>query len=300
MDPDDLQEIFLAYKNSCTNLIYKNTNKAYKNVCAKAKKEKIRNSIDIIKFLSKNFSLQKITKSKRGIMTGYYEPEVKASRIYVKGFYPLYKRNTDDFSDTIFNKSRKEINTGALENKGLEIAWVESEIEAFFLHIQGSGRLKLENGEVIKVRYSGNNNKKYTSIGKYLLEEGAIRKENMSMFSIKNWLKKNKKEARKVMEINERYIFFEEYKGNVKGGSNEDLIPEKSIAVDPKFHRAGSIFLIKKNNNNKEKSLAISHDTGAAIKGKGRIDLFLGFGKEAEKIAATLHEEIELWKLLPK
>ena len=85
-------------------------------------------------------------------MTGYYEPEIRASRTYKKGFYPIYKKNTNNSSNALFTKSRKKINSGILENKGLEIAWVESEIEAFFLHIQGSGRLKLKSGEVIKVR----------------------------------------------------------------------------------------------------------------------------------------------------
>ena len=232
-------------------------------------------------------------------MTGYYEPELNAFHEKGQDRYPIYNNPNKFKNNVLSKKTRKEINDGALENKRLEIAWVENEIEAFFLHVQGSGRLRFKNGAVIKVRYSGNNNKKYTSIGKVLLDSKKIKKENISMFTIKNWLYENKKEARKVMEKNERYIYFEKYKGNIKGSSTITLKPKISIAVDPKFHKPGSIFIIKEANNKARPFLAIAHDRGAAIKGKNRIDLFTGFGKEAEKIAAELNKKIFIWKLKP-
>ena len=233
-------------------------------------------------------------------MTGYYEPEINAFTKKDKERYPIYSNPENLKIKGLSNKTREEINKGALDNKGLEIAWAESEIEVFFLQVQGSGRLKLENGEIIKVRYAGNNNKEYTSIGKILKDENKIIKENISMFTIKNWLYKNKKEARKIMERNERYIYFEKYKGNIKGSSNFILKPNISIAVDPKFHKPGTIFIIKEANNKSKPFLAIAHDRGAAIKGKNRIDLFTGFGKKAEKKAAELSSKIYIWKLKPK
>ena len=235
-----------------------------------------------------------------GLMTGYYEPELVAFKKKGIGRYPIY-RNPEKFNmKFLAKKTREEINKGALANKGLEIAWAQNEIETFFLHVQGSGRLKMENGEIIKVRYAGNNNKGYTSIGKVLKDENKITKENISMFTIKNWLYKNKKESRKIMEKNERYIYFEKYEGNIKGSSNFTLKPNVSIAVDPKFHKPGTIFIIKEVNNKSKPFLAIAHDRGAAIKGKNRIDLFTGYGKKAEKKAAELNSKIFIWKLKPK
>ena len=203
------------------------------------------------------------------------------------------------YGENIFKSTRKEINKGLLKNKGLELAWVENEIEAFFFHIQGSGRLQFPNGEIKRVKFSGSNNKKYTSIGKILLKKKKIKKENISMYSIKDWLYKNKEEALEIMEQNERYIFFEEYKGEIKGSAGVDLQPMISIAVDTRYHDLGDLLLINDIKNNKN-FLGIAHDTGAAIKGPYRIDLFTGFGQEAEMLAAGLNNKISINKLKPK
>ena len=233
-------------------------------------------------------------------MTGYYEPELIAFNKKGIERYPIYSNPEKYKMENLSQKTREEINKGVLANKGLEIAWAESEIEVFFLQVQGSGRLKMENGEIIKVRYAGNNNKAYTSIGKVLKDENKIPKENISMFTIKNWLYENKKEARRIMEKNERYIYFEKYSGNIKGSSNFILMPNISIAVDPKFHKPGTLFIIKEASNKSKPFLAIAHDKGAAIKGKNRIDLFTGYGKKAEKKAAELNSKILIWKLEPR
>ena len=203
------------------------------------------------------------------------------------------------YGETIFKSTRKEINKGLLKNKGLELAWVENEIEAFFFHIQGSGRLRFPNGEIKRVKFSGSNNKKYTSIGKILLKRNKIKKENISMYSIKDWLYKNKDEALEVMEQNERYIFFEEYAGEIKGSAGVDLQPMISIAVDTSYHNLGDILLIN-DIKNKKYFLGIAHDTGAAIKGPSRIDLFTGFGHQAEMIASGLNNKISINKLKSK
>jgi membrane-bound lytic murein transglycosylase A len=231
-------------------------------------------------------------------MTGYYEPEIKAYNYKKSGTYPVYKINIEKHGKKIFNNSRMKINQGILDNKGLEIAWVDNEVEAFFLHIQGSGRLRFDNGTVKKIRYAGSNNKKYTAIGKVLIEQGAIKKNKVSMFSIKKWLYQNQKKARQIMEKNNRYIYFEEYQGEIKGSSNLDLIPFVSLAVDPRYYDIGDILLIT-DYKSKKSFLGIAHDTGAAIKGKNRVDLFTGYGKNAEKIAAELKQSITVKKLNP-
>jgi len=233
-----------------------------------------------------------------GVMTGYYEPEIKAYKYKKVNTYPIYTMNIEKYGKSIFNSTRKEINNGLLKNKGLELAWVENQIEAFFFHIQGSGRLRFPNGEVKRVKFLGSNNKKYTSIGKLLLERKKIKKENMSMYAIKDWLYQNKVEAVALMEKNERYVFFKEYTGEIKGSAGIDLKPLVSIAVDKRYHNLGDILLIS-DIENKKRFLAIAHDTGAAIKGANRIDLFTGYGKAAEKLAAELNKKISVNKLKP-
>ena len=232
-------------------------------------------------------------------MTGYYEPEIKAYKYKKKNTYPLYSMDIEKYGESIFQSTRKDINKGVLNNKGLELAWVENEIEAFFFHIQGSGRLRFPNGEIRRVKYSGSNDKKYTSIGKILLKKNKIKKEEISMYSIKDWLYKNEEEASEIMEKNERYIFFEEYKGKIKGSAGVDLQPMISIAVDNNYHNSGDILLIN-DLKNKKHFLAIAHDTGGAIKGSSRIDLFAGFGLDAEELAASLNNKISINKLKPK
>ena len=232
-------------------------------------------------------------------MTGYYEPEIKAYKYQKKNTYPIYKMDIKKYGETIFKSTRKEINKGVLKNKGLELAWVENEIEAFFFHIQGSGRLRFPNGEIKRVKFSGSNNKKYTSIGKILINRNKIKKENISMYSIKDWLYKNKEEASEIMAQNERYIFFEEYVGEIKGSAGVNLQPMISIAVDTSYHNLGDILVIN-DIKDKKNFLAIAHDTGAAIKGPSRIDLFAGFGHKAEMLAAGLNKEININKLKAK
>ena len=231
-------------------------------------------------------------------MTGYYEPEIKAYKYKKKDTYPIYTMDAEKYGDTIFKSTRKDINKGLLKNKGLELAWVENEIEAFFFHIQGSGRLLFPNGDVKRVKFLGSNKKKYTSIGKILLQRKKIKKENVSMYSIKDWLYKNKDLAKEVMEQNERYIFFEEYKGEIKGSAGVNLHPMLSVAVDTNYFDLGDILLIN-DTQNKKKFIAIAHDTGAAIKGPNRIDLFTGFGHDAEMLAAVLNKKISINKLIP-
>ena len=259
-----------------------NLKKADKKNCQLAMKNRNPKPREVKKFFIENFFLDKEQQiNNSGVMTGYYEPEIKAYKNKKKNTYPIYKMDINKYGETIFKSTRKEINQGLLKNKGLELAWVENEIEAFFFHIQGSGRLRFPNGEIKRVKFSGSNNKKYTSIGKILLKRNKIKKEDMSMHSIKDWLYKNKGEALEIMEQNERYIFFEEYLGKIKGSAGVDLQPMISIAVDTSYHDLGDILLIN-DIKNKKYFLGIAHDTGEAIKGPSRIDLFTGFGYQAE------------------
>ncbi len=294
-------EIYGAYIKTCETLITKrNLKKDDKKNCQLALKNRNPKPREVKNFFKDNFFFDKEQQiNNNGIMTGYYEPEIKAYEYKKQNTYPIYKMDINKYGETIFKSTRKEINKGLLKNKGLELAWVENEIEAFFFHIQGSGRLRFPNGEIKRVKFSGSNNKKYTSIGKILLKRNKIKKEDISMHSIKDWLYKNKDEAIEIMEQNERYIFFEEYLGEIKGSAGIDLQPMISIAVDTSYHDLGDILLIN-DIKNKKYFLGIAHDTGAAIKGPSRIDLFTGFGHQAEIKASGLNNKIIINKLKSK
>ena len=246
-------EIYQAYVRSCKILITTKTlSRANEKVCQLALKNKNAKLKEVRKFFEENFFFDKEQKiNDYGLMTGYYEPEIKAYKYQKQNAYPIYKIDIKKYGETIFKSTRKEINAGSLRNKGLELAWVENEIEAFFFHIQGSGRLRFPDGEIKRFKFSGSNNKKYTSIGKILIERNKIKKEDITMYSIKEWLYKNKEEALEIMEKNERYIFFEEYKGKIKGSAGVNLQPMISIAVDTSYHDLGDIILINDIENKK-------------------------------------------------
>ena len=292
-------EIYKAYTKTCEVLIEKEKlNNIHIDNCYLALRKKSITSKEAKTFFKENFFYNNKKTNNYGIMTGYYEPEIKAYKFKEDNTYPIYTMDVEKYGEAIFKSTRSEINKGLLVNKGLELAWVENQIEAFFFHIQGSGRLRFPDGEIKRVRFLGSNNKKYTSIGKILLQRKEIKEENMSMFSIKDWLYKNKNKAKDIMEKNERYIFFEEYNGDIQGSAGVNLFPMISVAVDSNYHNIGDILLIH-DIENKKHFLAIAHDTGAAIKGQNRIDLFTGFGNEAERLASGLNKKISINKLIP-
>ena len=300
MSSDELViKAYMSYKHTCENLIFKSKHSIYKENCLLALNNE-NSSFEAAKdFFKNNFYYNKESfYPEYGIMTGYYEPEVKAYKYKKNDSYPIYKINKKKYGDIIFKSSRNRINKGILDNKGLEIAWVDNEIEAFFLQIQGSGRLRFPNDQVIRIKYSASNDRPYTAIGKILIDQDIIKKENISMFTIKKWLYKNPERARELMDKNERYIYFEEYIGEVKGSSGMKLEPMVSVAVDRNYYNLGDILLITEVDS-KKSFLGIAHDTGVAIKGKNRIDLFTGFGRNAEKLAAGLNKKIVVRKLKP-
>ena len=161
-----------------TNVILDSCNKTKPNfkinynLCGKSF-SKIYSSKEAVNFLKENFFLIPEVNN-IGFMTGYYEPELKAYKSKGNSRYPIYKNPKTIGAKKLTELSRNQINRGDLNGYNLEIAWVENEIEAFFLHIQGSGRLKFSNTEVIKIKYAGNNNKKYKSIGKILIKKGYL------------------------------------------------------------------------------------------------------------------------------
>ena len=245
---------------------------------------------------------------KTGMFTGYYEPQLRGSlRKHGAYRYPLYKKPSDLTGNTPY-LNRKKINSGALDKRSLEIVYLDDPIERFFLHIQGSGRIKLDNGELLRIGYAAKNSHKYFSIGKYLLEENEIAREDMSADAIKEWLRSHPSRARKVMEMNPSYIFFRQLKNKIGpiGAQGVPLTPQRSLAVDSRFIPYGvPIWLettLPSYNETKRSfnQLMVSQDTGSAIKGPVRGDVFFGYGKEAELLASHMQQRGRYIVLLPK
>jgi membrane-bound lytic murein transglycosylase A len=175
------------------------------------------------------------------------------------------------------------------------------------LHIQGSGTIELSNGESMAVGYDGDNGHDYFSIGRSLIREGVIAKENISMQSISKWMRENKKEAASLRQKNKRFIFFKERKkAEPVGASGTIVTPMHSAAVDNNFLMYHLPLWVNVENfytdrpTKEYSNLFIAQDTGSAIKGATRIDLFLGKGKNAEKLAGSLNSNGFLWIFVPK
>ena len=263
------------WKKFCMKL--KNTQSNFKNI------------------MNKNIKVYK-NNATAGLITGYYEPTIKVSFIKNKKYkYPILKKNKK------YNlKSRTFID----KNYNIDdvILWTDDYINLFFLQIQGSGIGVFEDGKKVKVAYEGNNNLPYKSIGKILIQKNKINPYQVDLFTIKFWLRNNQKEAYSVMAQNRRYIFFKIKESNKhknpRGALGVDLIPNFSIAIDKNIYPIGIPFIIEYLKEGKRK-LSISLDTGDAIKGVNRADLFAGNNSDSEKIAGRLKKKIYLFPLIP-
>ncbi|MFT6106594.1 MAG: membrane-bound lytic murein transglycosylase A [Rickettsiales bacterium] len=245
------------------------------------------------------FEVSNRSENDRGLFTGYYVPELHGSRFKNGEFqYPVYSkpRNNSDFRLT-----RKQIEEGALENEGLEILYVNDPVDLFFMQVQGSGKVILDDGEVVNLGFGGKTRHKYSSIGKYIIRNNVIESGDVSYFSIKNWLKNNPDEAREVMHVNKSYIFFQEsVLDQVVGSQGAPLIAQRSLAVDNEIMPTGfPIWLDINVPARPYQKLVVSQDTGSAIKGAVRGDVFFGRGKAAENLAARMNHRGKYYILLP-
>ena len=199
-----------------------------------------------------------------------------------------------------------EIENGALVNKGLELIYVDDKVDLFFMHIQGSGRIKLTNGKEVRLAYAARNNQPFTGVSNYMVDHGYLDRGNMNAASVKEWLKANPEKADEVMNSNAAYTFFKISDGEyVVGAQGVPLTPEHSLAVDNEVIPYGFPIwvetLLKKKNGEKEKfsHLFIAQDTGSAIKGTVRGDIFFGNGEQAEEKASYMASSGKYYLLLP-
>ena len=242
--------------------------------------------------------------SSQGLFTGYYEPSYPGS-LHKTNTYkiPLYAKPTG----LTRQPSRSEINQGALANKQLEIAWLRNKIDRFFLQVQGSGKLRLDNGQTVQIGFAGKNGYPYTTIGRYLIEQGELSKQHVSMKSIRHWLATHPQQAQSVLEQNASFIYFRILKTDEPIGAGQvPLTATRSLAVDRRFIPLGApLYLSTQIPTTAGKprpfnQLMIAQDTGSAIRGAVRGDIFWGAGAEAERIAGHMQSKGRYWILLPK
>lgn len=239
-----------------------------------------------------------------GLFTGYDEPELRGSR-HRHGRYqtPLYRLPSSKIPYKGMPRSR--IVRGGLKGRGLELVWVDDPIAAFFLQIQGSGRVRLENGQMMRLGYAGTNGCGYHAIGKTLIDRGALSSSNVSRQSIVAWLKAHPREAESVMSLNKSYVFFRIRHGEGPIGSHGvALTPQRSLAIDRQYISLGTPLWVDLDHPDvgapRIQSLVVAQDTGGAIKGGVRGDLFWGCGTEAADLAGRMKSRGEYYLLLPK
>ena len=278
-------------------------------------------------------------KDKKVLFTGYYRPVIPASPVPSPRYrFPIYKMPGKDFhiaetqldirlvrskvgiKQNLQNKSaenwrsltREEIDRkGALSNRGLEVAWLENELERYFLHIQGSGVLEFPDGTRQGVRYQGANKYSYNGIGKLMIRDGVITTGEGSMQGIKKYFANNPQNIPKYLNQNKRYIFFSLSDAGAIGSGGGELVGGRSIATDKSIYPAGGLVFVKIRKpvldaNNKIKSwkkisrFVVDQDTGSAIRGNARADLYFGTGQKAGAMAGHYHEKGEVYYLIKK
>jgi membrane-bound lytic murein transglycosylase A len=262
-----------------------------------------------------------------GLFTGYYEPELRGALARDERYaIPLYGRPADlvtvdlglfrpewrgqrvagwvDGGSLRPYPSRAEIEAGALANRARAVVWVDDPVDAFFLHIQGSGRVVLDDGRLIRVGYAAQNGHPYVAIGRELIARGAMAREDVSMQSIRAWLRANPSEMAAVMNANPSYVFFRALDGDGPLGSEGVVLtPGRSLAVDRGFIAFGvPIWLDVQDPLNPAtplRRLVVAQDTGGAIRGPVRGDVFWGHGTEAAERAGRMRSQGRYWLLLP-
>lgn len=273
------------------------------------------------------FAIQPETGS--GFLTGYYEPELVGSLLPHPDYpVPVLARppelvtvpqggeppNPVDSSLQSYMKTpqgpapmpvRADIEDGFFAGRGLEIAWLRDRVDLFFMHVQGSARLRLPDGSTARLVYAGRNGHAYTSIGRIIVAEGHLPLERATLAPLKDWLRRHPAEARRIMRLNHSYIFFgvdmslAPEDGPI-GAAGHSLIPLRSIAVDRTLWSYGLPFFIAAAGDLPTNRLWIAQDTGSAIVGPARADLFFGSGEAAGLQAGSVRHRAEMIVLWPR
>ena len=238
------------------------------------------------------------------LLTGYYEPVLEGSLTRTARFaYPIYRRPPELRDGSVWY-DRATIERGILRGRGLEIAWLDDPVEVFFLHIQGSGRIHLTSGKTIRVGYAGRNGYAYKSVGSELVRRGIFTSAQVSAETIRRYVRSNLATGMEVLNVNPSYVFFRKL-GNLAeddgpiGAMGRSITPLRSLAMDPAYVTLGTPVWLEKGGDAPLHRLMVAQDTGGAIKGAQRADIYFGTGHQAGQEAGTVKDAGRLIQLLP-
>jgi membrane-bound lytic murein transglycosylase A len=269
-------------------------------------------------FFENNFKPIRVTPAGQaaGFFTGYYETEVDGSRFPSDEYtVPMYAAPADTVrkhqSKVFANLDRTKIEDGALAGKDLEICYVKNPVDAFFAQIQGSTRVKLDNGKLLRLNYIASNGMPYTPVGKFLIDRGIVSKEEMSMDKIRDFMETNPEEGKELRRRNRSFVFFQETPLSAHdeciGAQGVPLTPGRSLAVDKRIHIYGTPIWIdaelpieSEKPETKFKHLLFAQDTGSAIVGPARADIYFGHGDEISHIAGRIKQNGQFVMLAPQ
>jgi len=303
----------------------------WQRLCAIAEQIDPDNEADVRSFLTTYFQPHEILGKggkKDGLITGYYQPLLRGSRTASETYrYPIYKRpesllkvSLDSLYPELKGKrvrgridgnrvvpfySRAEIDHETSPLKGHELLWLDDPYASFFLQIQGSGKVQLDDGTLVGVNYADQNGHPYVSIGKKLIEWGELERDEVSLFTIRQWLEAHPQRAQALLNTNPSYVFFTLRRDpgeNPRGSLNVPLTDLRSVAIDRKVIPLGSLLWLDTTlpDGQPLRRLMLAQDTGGAINGPVRADIFFGTGKRAEQLAGNMKQPGRVFILLPK
>jgi membrane-bound lytic murein transglycosylase A len=236
------------------------------------------------------------------LFTGYFEPELDGSPVRTPRFaWPIYRRPPELRDGQVFH-SRAAIEAGILRGRGLELAWLDDPVDVYFLQVQGSGRIRMPDGRVVRVGYAGRNGHAYRSVGQELVRRGTHSMDQVSAQEIASYVRNQA--GSELLNINPSYVFFRVIddvpaeKGPI-GAMGRSITAFRSIAIDPSFTPLGAPVWVEKAGADPIRSLMVAQDTGGAIKGPQRADIFYGTGREAGDAAGTIKDGGRMVVLLP-
>jgi membrane-bound lytic murein transglycosylase A len=298
---DDHSAALATFQASCATIADKKPDDDWPALCAISEEV-----TDARAFFERFFLPVLIGNAADALFTGYYEPELPASPVRTaRHTVPLYAAPPDLRTGPRPYASRAEIETqGLLEGRGLEIAWVEDPVEKFFLQVQGSGSLRMTDGGIVWVGFGGKNGHEYRSIGRELVRRGLFEAHQVSAAVIKRWVSANPAEGRALLNHNPSYVFFRRIEDlppelGPLGAIQVPLTAGRSIAVDPEFVPLGAPVWLEKGGAAPLHRLMVAQDTGSAIKGMQRGDVFYGSGAAAGRVAGRTRDGGRMIVLLP-
>lgn len=293
---DDHSAALTVFQDTCRDM----RDPDWKTLCAYATQQP-----DARAFFELLFRPVLIEDGNDALFTGYFEPELDGSRVRTDRYlFPVYAMPPEAKRICPWLTRRDILSSGVMDGRGLEIAWVDDSVELFFLQIQGSGRIRLPVGSFIRIGFSGANGHLYRSLGAELVRRNVYKPHQVSAQVIKNWVRRNPVDSRELLFHNNSYVFFRNvdqvpaHKGPL-GAMNRSITTMRSVAVDPKFVILGSPVWIEKDGQIPLRRLMTAQDTGSAIKGAQRADVFFGTGDKAGRAAGRLRDPGRMMVLMP-